>query len=81
MIDSGSSLTVTGDNAITNNWLLQLDGTLNLADDSQLIQTENSDLVTSATGKILRRQEGNTDFYWYNYWSSPVGTTGATTLE
>jgi hypothetical protein len=81
MIDAGSSLTVTDDNAITNNWLLQLDGTLDLAGDSQLIQSGNSDLVTSATGKILRRQEGNSDFFWYNYWSSPVGTTGATTLS
>ncbi len=81
LIDSGSSLTVSGDNAITNNWLLQLDGTLDLADDSQLIQSRNSDLVTSATGKILRRQEGNNDFYWYNYWSSPVGITGATALS
>ncbi len=81
MIDTGRTLTVSGDNAITNNWLLQLDGTLDLADDSQLIQSRNSDLVTSATGKILRRQEGNNDFYWYNYWSSPVGITGATALS
>ena len=80
-IDSGKSLTTIGDVSVTNNWYLQLDGTLDLADDSQLIQTEHSDLVTSATGKILRRQEGNTDSYWYNYWSSPVGTTGATTLS
>ncbi len=81
LIDSGNSLTVSGDNAITNNWYLQLDGTLDLADDSQLIQTENSDLVTSATGKIQRRQGGNSDFYWYNYWSSPVGTTGVTAFS
>ena len=56
-IDPDKTLTVTGDNSITNTWYLQLDGTLDLADDSQLIQTENSDLVTSATGKILRRQD------------------------
>ena len=55
-IDADRTLTVTGDNAITNTWYLQLDGTLDLADDSQLIQGPNSDLATSATGKILRRQ-------------------------
>ena len=57
-----------------------MNGTLDLQDDSQLVQTEHSDLVTSATGKILRRQEGNTNLYWYNYWSSPVGNLAATTL-
>ncbi len=40
--------------------------------DSQLVQTLNSELVTGSTGKLLRRQEGNLNFYWYNYWSSPV---------
>ena len=81
IIDSGSTLTVSGDNEINNNWYFQLDGTLDLADDSQLIQTETSDLVTSAAGKILRRQEGNADKHWYNYWSSPVGSLAATTLS
>ena len=80
-IDPDRTLTVTGDNSITNTWYLQLDGTLDLADDSQLIQGPNSDLVTSAAGKILRRQEGNANYLWYNYWASPVGALGATTLN
>ena len=79
-IDNDITFVVNGDNAIINNRYLQLDGTLDLADDSQLIQGPYSDLVTSATGKILRRQEGNTNVYWYNYWSSPVGSLAATTL-
>ncbi|MGB5364531.1 MAG: T9SS type A sorting domain-containing protein, partial [Aureibaculum sp.] len=81
LIDADKTLSVLGDNAITNNWYLQLDGTIDLADDSQLIQTETSDLVTSATGKILRRQEGNVNSFWYNYWSSPVGSIGLTELS
>ena len=81
IIDSGNTLTVTGDQSINNTWYLDLSGTLDLSDDSQLIQTETSDLVTSATGKILRRQEGTSSAYWYNYWASPVGTTGVTTLS
>ncbi len=81
LIDADKTLSVLGDNAITNNWYLQLDGTIDLADDSQLIQTETSDLVTSATGKILRRQEGNANSFWYNYWSSPVGSVGLTELS
>ncbi len=78
-IDDTKTLTVNGDNGISNSWYLELNGTLDLADDSQLVQGENSDLVTSANGKLLRRQEGNLNYYWYNYWSSPVGIQAATT--
>ncbi len=80
IIDAGSTLTVHGENPVENSWYLELNGTLDLEDDCQLIQTENSDLVTSATGKILRRQEGTSNVYRYNYWSSPVGAVGTTSL-
>ncbi|PQV51751.1 concanavalin A-like lectin/glucanase superfamily protein [Jejuia pallidilutea] len=60
---------------------LNLGGTIDLLGDSQLIQTETSDLVTSSQGKILRRQEGATNPYWYNYWSSPIGTLRATSYR
>ncbi len=60
---------------------LELNGTLDLLGDSQLIQTETSDLVTSSQGKILRRQEGTSNPYWYNYWASPVGTLRATSYR
>ncbi|NMH87443.1 LamG domain-containing protein [Flavivirga algicola] len=80
IIDSASTLEVSNDSGVFNSWYLELNGILNLEDDCQLIQTENSDLVTSATGKILRRQEGASNVYRYNYWSSPVGAVGATSL-
>ncbi len=80
IIDAGSVLTVRDENLVENSWYLELNGTLDLEDDCQLIQTENSDLVTSATGKILRRQEGTSNAYRYNYWSSPVGAIGVTSL-
>ncbi len=81
VIDAGSSLTVQGDHFIENSWYLELNGSLDLESDSQLIQTVTSDLVTSATGKLLRRQEGTSSAYWYNYWSSPVGAVGVTSLS
>ncbi|NNL82646.1 MAG: LamG domain-containing protein, partial [Winogradskyella sp.] len=81
VIEPGAKLTVNGDQLIKNNWYLNLGGVLDLKDDAQLIQTSKSDLVTSATGRVLRRQEGNSSYFWYNYWSSPVGTTAATTLS
>ncbi len=80
IIDANKTLTVQGDNLVENSWYLELNGTLDLEDDSQLIQTTTSDLVTSADGKILRRQEGTSSIYRYNYWASPVGATGVTTL-
>ena len=80
IIDNGNTLTVTDDKYITNRLYLELNGTIDLEADSQLIQTQTSDLVTSSNGKILRRQEGTSSPYWYNYWSSPVGTTGTTSL-
>lgn len=57
---------------------LELDGTLDLAGESQLIQTENSELASTSEGFILRRQQGNADLYNYNYWSSPVSPENST---
>lgn len=81
IIDSEKTLTVQGDNLVENNWYLELNGTLDLLGDSQLIQTINSDLVTSENGKILRRQEGTSNAFRYNYWSSPVGALSVSTLS
>jgi hypothetical protein len=80
IIDSGSMLKVQGDRSVSNDWYLELNGTLDLEDDCQLVQTAHSDLVTSSDGKILRRQEGTSSPYRYNYWSSPVGALSATSL-
>lgn len=80
IIDSNKTLTINGDNKVENTWYLELNGALDLNNDSQLIQTNTSDLVTSSDGRLLRRQEGTSSVYWYNYWASPVGNTGATTL-
>jgi hypothetical protein len=81
IIDANKSLTMQGDNLLENSWYLGLNGMIDLEDDSQLIQTSHSDLVTSATGKLLRRQEGVASSYWYNYWGSPVGAPSATSLS
>jgi len=79
-IATNKKLTIYGDHKIENSWYFELNGTLDLSDDSQLVQGVYSDLVTSSQGKILRRQEGNANMYWFNYWASPVGVLGATSL-
>ncbi|MBT8270419.1 MAG: T9SS type A sorting domain-containing protein, partial [Bacteroidia bacterium] len=80
IIEDGGSLTITGDKALTNSWYFELNGSIDLQGDSQLIQGEYSDLVTSANGKLLRRQDSNDNVYRYTYVSSPVGSQSATTL-
>lgn len=80
IIDDQKTLIVNGDYEINNSWYFELNGTLDLKDDAQLVQTNTSDLVTDADGEILRRQEGNSNYFWYNYWTSPVGSTTVTTL-
>lgn len=81
IIDSGQNLALSQGHVIENDGYLELNGTLDLQGDSQLIQTTNSDLVTSATGRVFRRQEGTGNAYWYNYWSSPVGEPSVSSLS
>ena len=80
IVDTDAEFILADNHALVNSWYLELNGTINLLDDSQLLQTTKSDLITSSTGKILRRQEGHSSAYRYNYWASPVGTPIATGL-
>ena len=60
---------------------LSLTGTIDLEGESQLVQTEDSDLVVASSGRLERDQQGTADTYTYNYWSSPVGQTDMETNE
>ncbi|TRO64046.1 LamG-like jellyroll fold domain-containing protein [Christiangramia sabulilitoris] len=66
--ESGQGLTVTH--------YLRLDGSINLEGNSQLIQTEGSILEEASSGYIDIDQQGTANSFNYNYWSSPVSTTG-----
>ena len=80
IINSGD-LQVNGDTAsntgigLTVTHYLKLDGTIDLEGESQLIQTERSDFDTSSSGTLERDQQGTSNTYIYNYWSSPVAPT------
>jgi len=52
---------------------------INLEGKSQLLQTINSDLDATSSGSLERDQQGSSNVYNYNYWSSPVGTINNTT--
>ncbi|MFD0863447.1 LamG-like jellyroll fold domain-containing protein [Sungkyunkwania multivorans] len=74
-ISGSASLSVNNDNSIINDWYLEIDGKIDLQGESQLIQTEESTLEVTSAGTIEKDQQGTTDQYTYNYFSSPVGVS------
>ncbi len=76
--DSTNELTISSDNATTVTHYLELNGSIDLEGESQLIQTDKSVLQVGANGSLERDQQGSSDLYTYNYWSSPVGAVNST---
>jgi len=67
-----NELSIENDSKIEVSHYLKLDGVLDLVGESQLIQTENSDLDITSTGSLEKDQQGTADTYSYNIWASPV---------
>jgi hypothetical protein len=65
-------ISMNNDTNIQNDWYLKLDGKIDLVGMSQLVQTAESDLDVTSAGSIERDQQGQSNKYNYNYWSSPV---------
>lgn len=74
-----NKLSANNDSKIEISHYLKLDGKIDLVGKSQLVQTLNSDLDPTSAGSIERDQQGTSNLFNYNYWSSPVGTINATT--
>jgi hypothetical protein len=72
LVDS-NTLSAANDSKIEVSSYLKLDGKIDLVGMSQLLQTAESDLDVTSSGSIERDQQGQTNLYNYNYWSSPVG--------
>ncbi|MBG6061385.1 hypothetical protein IWX83_001166 [Flavobacterium sp. CG_9.1] len=79
MVDSGKKIVMNNDTKIQNDWYLKLDGSIDLAGMSQFIQTTESDLDVASAGSIERDQQGQSNLYNYNYWSSPVSPINTVT--
>ena len=71
---SSQTITASNDTKIEVTNYLKLDGKIDLVGMSQLVQTLNSDLDVTSAGFIERDQQGQANFYNYNYWCSPVST-------
>ncbi|WP_333599935.1 T9SS type A sorting domain-containing protein [Flavobacterium sp.] len=80
-VDPGVTVSMTNDTKIQNDWYLQLNGKIDLVGKSQLVQTTNSDLDVTSSGSIERDQQGQSNKFNYNYWSSPVSTINSTTIN
>jgi hypothetical protein len=67
---------MNNDTNIQNDWYLKR--TVDLVGMSQLVQTAESDLDVTSAGSIERDQQGQSNKYNYNYWSSPVSPINTT---
>jgi len=76
---TANELTVDTDNGLTVTHYLKVDGFIDLLGESQLIQSQGSDLDVTSSGHLERDQQGTADLYTYNYWSSPVGLVNTST--
>ena len=81
IVDSGKKITMLNDTKIENRGYLKLNGKIDLEGKSQLIQTNESELDPASSGTIERDQQGQSNQYNYNYWSSPVSTPNASTIN
>lgn len=77
-VDPGVTITMNNDTKIKNDWYLKLDGKIDLQGKSQLLQNNNSELDVTSAGSIERDQQGQSNKFNYNYWSSPVGPLSTT---
>ena len=77
-VDTGINIIMNNDTKIQNDWYLKLDGKIDLVGKSQLVQTSESDLDVTSAGFIERDQQGQSNLYNYNYWSSPVSPVNIT---
>jgi hypothetical protein len=78
LLVNSNTLTAGNDSKIEVSKYLKLDGKIDLAGMSQLVQTTDSELDVTSSGLIEKDQQGQSNLYNYNYWSSPVSPVNTT---
>lgn len=81
LLVNNNTLSANNDSKVEISHYLKLDGKIDLEGRSQLIQTSNSDLDPTSSGSIERDQQGTTNKFNYNYWSSPVSSINNSTIN
>lgn len=75
VFESGTTLIIEN-NALNVTGILTLNGKIDLNNEAQLVQDAGSTFDAASTGNIEIDQQGTSDNFRYNYWGSPVNTTG-----
>jgi hypothetical protein len=78
LLVNSNILSAANDSKIEISSYLKLNGKIDLIGMSQLVQTTDSDLDVTSSGYIERDQQGQSNKYNYNYWSSPVSPINTT---
>lgn len=78
LLVNSNRLSAANDSKIEVSSYLKLDGKIDLVGKSQLVQTTDSDLDVTSSGSLERDQQGQSNLYNYNYWSSPVSPINST---
>jgi len=78
LISNSDTLTVNTPHELNISHYLKLNGIIDLQGESQLVQTDGCDLDINSGGNLNRDQQGTSNSYKYNYWSSPVGNVSTT---
>ncbi|MDP3946044.1 MAG: T9SS type A sorting domain-containing protein [Lutibacter sp.] len=75
VFESGTTLIIVN-NTLFVEGNLTLNGKIDLNNEAQLVQDTGSTFDPLSTGTIEIDQQGTSDNFKYNYWGSPVNTTG-----
>jgi len=75
-IESGATLNVANGILLETENRVVVNGILDLLGEAQLIQNHSGSSLNFGIGSLRIRQQGTTNAYNYNYWSSPVTRSG-----
>ncbi|WP_100614984.1 proprotein convertase P-domain-containing protein [Confluentibacter citreus] len=75
-IESGATLNIANGVLLETENQVVINGILDLLGEAQLIQNHAGPSLNSGTGSLRAKQQGTTNAFNYNYWSSPVARSG-----
>ena len=76
LLVDANALTISNNQSLQINTYLKIDGVLDLDGESQLLQPNGSIVDYTGSGALHRDQQGTSNQFNYNYWTSPVSTDG-----
>ncbi len=75
-VESGATLIIDDGVLLEVEDLVHTNGIIDLQGEAQLIQNHTGTTSNCGTGILIKRQQGTSNLYNYNYWSSPVNNGG-----